>query len=264
MFFDTHCHIFEPEFDPDREEVFKRAITADVRGLVLPAIDGDGYARHAAFHKEHPDNTYPLMGLHPTSITAERNWKRDLVFVHDALFKKEPETSYYGIGEIGLDYHWSTDLKQEQIEAFTKQLEWAVELNLPICVHTRDAWDDMVSIITQFKGRGLKGVFHAFSANTETALKLLEAGEFVFGIGGAITYKNSSMTSVARELPLDCLVLETDCPYLSPVPHRGSRNEPSYIPLIAGKIASIREISVEEVAETTSKAAKRIFSITNI
>ncbi|MBQ2394960.1 MAG: TatD family hydrolase, partial [Alistipes sp.] len=170
-----------------------------------------------------------------------------------------PVGQFCGVGEIGLDFYWSSDFRAEQMEAFERQIELSLRYNLPIAVHTRSAWAEMCEVIEGFRGRGVKGVFHAYSDGVETFARLRECGDFMFGIGGVVTFKKSPLAEVVREIPLDELLLETDCPYLTPVPFRGQRNESAYIPYICAKIAELKGVSVEEVAMQTTLNAERMF-----
>jgi TatD DNase family protein len=198
------------------------------------------------------------MGLHPTSVNDNPAWREDLQLVEEYL-ENSPVGQFCGVGEIGLDFYWSSDFRAEQMEAFERQIELSLRYNLPIAVHTRSAWAEMCEVIEGFRGRGVKGVFHAFSDGVETFARLRECGDFMFGIGGVVTFKKSPLAEVVREIPLAELLLETDCPYLTPVPFRGQRNESAYIPYICEKIAEIKGVSVEEVAMQTTLNAERMF-----
>lgn len=261
-FIDTHSHLYEPEFDADRDQAMARAAEAGVRRLLLPAIDRESYRRMFDMCLRWPDRCFPMMGLHPTSVNDNPRWEEDLQLVGQ-MVENPPVERFWGIGEIGLDYYWSRDFRPQQREAFIRQLELSLSCGLPIAVHTRDAWDDMVEIVQGFAGRGLRGVFHAFSGSAEHLAELRRCGEFVFGIGGTVTFKKSAIAGLVRDMELSEMVLETDCPYLTPVPHRGERNESAYIPLICNRIAEIKETTAEIVARTTTSAAERIFFSTS-
>ena len=262
MLIDTHSHIYDEAFDNDRREVVERACAAGVKRIVLPAIDGESNERLFDMCREYGDYVVPLMGLHPTSINDNPRWREELAEV-EQLLAEPPQgvERFYGVGEIGLDLYWSRDWQAEQEEAFRAQLELAVKHNLPIVVHTRDAWAEMASIIEGYMGRGLRGVFHAFSADVEMYERLRKCGDFVFGIGGVVTFKKSALAEVVKSMRLEDLVVETDAPYLTPVPHRGTRNESSYVRFVAQKIAELKGVEYEIVAEQTTANAKRIFNL---
>lgn len=262
MLIDTHSHIYEPEFDGDRAEALQRCVDADVRLLMLPAIDGESYERMFDLVRAYPEMMRPMMGLHPTSVNDNPNWRADLQRVDDYL-QHPPQgvERFYGVGEIGLDFYWSSDFCQEQIEAFKCQIEMAIKYNLPIAVHTRNAWEQMCEVMEQFSGRGVRGIFHAFSDGVESYQRLKKCGDFLFGVGGVVTFKKSKLAEVVQAMELTDIVLETDCPYLTPVPHRGERNESSYVKYICQKIAELKGVDYNTVAEQTTENVKRIFNI---
>lgn len=258
---DTHSHLYDEAFDTDREEALLRAREAGVETLFLPAIDSESHERLFDLCRKHPDRCIPMMGLHPTSINDNPRWRDELALVERYL-ENPPEgiAGFCAVGEIGLDLYWSREFRAEQIEAFQRQIELALQHGLPIAVHTRDAWPETVELMQTFRGRGVKGVFHAFSDGIETYRALKTCGEFVFGIGGVVTFKKSRIAEVVCEMELRDLVLETDCPYLTPVPHRGERNESAYVRLICEKVAELKGLTPEEVAATTTANAERIFA----
>ena len=262
MLIDTHSHIYEPEFDGDRAEALQRCVDADVRLLMLPAIDGESYERMFDLVRAYPEMMRPMMGLHPTSVNDNPNWRADLQRVDDYL-QHPPQgvERFYGVGEIGLDFYWSSDFCQEQIEAFKCQIEMAIKYNLPIAVHTRNAWEQMCEVMEQFSGCGVRGIFHAFSDGVESYQRLKKCGDFLFGVGGVVTFKKSKLAEVVQAMELTDIVLETDCPYLTPVPHRGERNESSYVKYICQKIAELKGVDYNTVAEQTTENVKRIFNI---
>lgn len=262
MLIDTHSHIYDEAFDNDRREVVERARAEGVERIVLPAIDGESNERLFDMCREYGDYVVPLMGLHPTSVNDNPRWRDELAEV-ERLLAEPPQgiERFYGVGEIGLDLYWSRDWQAEQTEAFRAQLDMALKYDLPIVVHTRDAWAEMVEIVEEYAGRGLRGIFHAFSADVEMYERLRKCGDFVFGIGGVVTFKKSSLAEVVKSMRLEDLVVETDAPYLTPTPHRGTRNESSYVRFVAQKIAELQGISYEVVAEQTTANAKRIFRL---
>lgn len=265
---DTHSHLYEPEFDADREEALARAFDAGVGLLLLPAIDAASDERLFALCRRHPDRCLPMMGLHPTSVNDNPRWREELARVARCL-DNPPEgvPPFCAVGEIGLDYYWDDRFAAEQIEAFTAQCRLAAARNLPVAIHTRAAWNDMRRIVDQeaeaarARGERLRGVFHAFSEDADTYRALRGAGDFLFGIGGVVTFKKSKVAETVREMALDEIVLETDCPYLTPVPHRGERNESAYVRLVCEKIAQIKGLDPEEVAAATTANAARMFGL---
>lgn len=265
---DTHSHLYEPEFDADREEALARAFDAGVGLLLLPAIDAASDERLFALCRRHPDRCLPMMGLHPTSVNDNPRWREELARVARCL-DNPPEGAppFCAVGEIGLDYYWDDRFAAEQIEAFTAQCRLAAARNLPVAIHTRAAWNDMRRIVGQeaeaarARGERLRGVFHAFSEDADTYRALRGAGDFLFGIGGVVTFKKSKVAETVREMVLDEIVLETDCPYLTPVPHRGERNESAYVRLVCEKIAQIKGLDPEEVAAATTANAARMFGL---
>lgn len=261
---DTHSHIYEPEFDADRAEAVGRALAAGVGTMLLPAIDAASDERMFAACREFPDAVRPMMGLHPTSVNDNPSWREELARVERYLLAPPQGIGgFCGVGEIGLDFYWSDAFRREQTEAFVAQVELSIKYGLPIAVHTRSAWAEMREIMRTFAGRGVKGVFHAFSDSAECYEELRTLGDFVFGIGGVVTFKKSPLVEVVRRMSIDDMVLETDCPYLTPVPHRGERNESSYVRFVCDKIAEIKGMTSAEVAARTTANAERIFGKKN-
>ena len=262
MLIDTHSHIYDEAFDADRNEVVERAHAEGVERIILPAIDGESNERLFALCRECGDYVVPLMGLHPTSVNDNPRWREELAEV-ERLLDSPPEgiERFYGVGEIGLDLYWSRDWQAEQTEAFRTQVEMALARNLPIVVHTRDAWEEMATVIEEYCGKGLKGIFHAYSSDIAMYERLRKCGDFLFGIGGVVTFKKSALAEVVKSMRLEDLVVETDAPYLTPTPHRGTRNESAYVRFVAEKIAELQCIDYERVAEQTTANAKRIFNL---
>ena len=264
---DTHSHIYEPEFDDDRNEVIERAIAAGVDRMLLPAIDTQSHSRMIELAKAHPANCFAMMGLHPTSVNENPTWRDELAEVEEYLRQPPEGVRFYAVGEIGLDYYWSQEYVEDQRKAFVHQLRLAAELDLPVAIHTRSAWEDMCEIIEREAaaarecGQRLYGVFHAFSEDAATYRRLKACGDFLFGIGGVVTFKKSALAETVREMAPEDLLLETDCPYLTPVPHRGKRNESSYIPYICARVAELTRCTVEDLAEITTRNAERIFGL---
>ena len=256
---DSHSHIYAEEFDADRAEALQRAWDAGVERLILPDIDSESRQRMLDLAKEYPAKCLPTTGLHPTSVNDNPRWQEELDMVERLL--REPPMRLYAVGEIGLDLYWSSDFYAIQREVLHAQLELALAYNLPVIIHTRSAYKEMLDAVATYRGRGLKGVFHAYADGVDMAKKLSALGDFVFGIGGVVTFKNSGLDRVVSELPTELLLLETDCPYLTPVPHRGKRNESSYVEFVCRKIAELHGISAERVDSITTATAKQIFSI---
>lgn len=259
---DTHSHLYDEAFDTDREQALRRAASAGVAQLLLPAIDSESHARLFALCRQHPNRCIPMMGLHPTSVNDNPRWREELEQA-EAYLRTPPEgiPPFCAVGEIGLDFYWSRDFRKEQIEAFRRQIDLSLACGLPIAVHTRDAWAETVALMRAYRGRGVRGVFHAYSDTAETCRALQECGDFVFGIGGTVTFRKSRLADVVRDLELRDLVLETDCPYLTPEPHRGERNESAYVRLVCEKVAAIKGLTPEEVAAATTANARRIFGL---
>ena len=256
-FIDTHSHLYDEAYDSDREQTLQRALDAGVSTLLLPDIDRKSTPLLESLYHQHPDCLRPMAGLHPTSV--KDNFEEELAAVHDHLFAPSP-LPYVAIGEIGIDLYWDRTYEAEQQEAFLQQMRWAEELGLPVCLHIRKAMNEVFALLKQLNRSRYRGVMHCFGGSVQEAKRAVEMG-FHLGIGGVVTFKNATLAEVARQLPLESLLLETDAPYLSPVPHRGQRNESSYIPLIASRIAELRDIPLLEVAEATTASARELFRL---
>ena len=253
-FIDTHTHLFEPEFAEDREAVVQRAVEAGVKTLCLPCITEASLSRMEEMCAGFPGICCPMIGLHPTELGD------DYQAVLDRMYKElKGNDSYIAVGEVGLDFYWDDTRKKEQLDAFRQQIEWAAEISLPLAIHSRSAFEDLYNVMEEYRSKGLTGVFHCFSGDADEAQKLLSFDGFYLGIGGVVTYKKSTLPSVLADVPLERVVLETDSPYLAPVPRRGRRNESSYVPFVAQKLAEIYGCSVEEVAAVTTENARRLF-----
>lgn len=251
---DTHTHIYLPEFNADRNEMLQRAIDAGIRYMFIPHIDSGTTEDMLRICDEFPKNCFPMMGLHPTSI--KHNYRDELAWAEECLKSRK----YYGIGEAGIDLYWDTSFKKQQEKVFEREIELAAEYNLPLIIHTRNSLEVALEIVKSFNTAELRGIFHCFPGNAEQAEEVAETG-FMLGIGGVVTYKNSLMAKVVEAIPLNYLVLETDAPFLAPVPCRGTRNEPSYIRYIAETIASIKGVSKAEVAKQSTANAMKIFKL---
>lgn len=256
---DTHTHLYDEAFDADFRDAVSRATEAGVERFVFPGIDSSVHDRMIKRAEELDGRAAVASGLHPTSIGM--NWKEELGFVE----KKLSEGGYSAVGEIGLDTYWSSAFVKEQTEAFITQMKWAYELSLPSIIHIRNAHDILFGCLEELRksGTAMKGVFHAFSGSAETYMRLKTYGDFMFGIGGVITYKKAGIADTVKTMSLDDIVTETDSPWLTPVPHRGQRNEPAFMPLVIGKIAFLKDCPASQVDKTTSDNAARMFNLNN-
>ncbi|MBO5849307.1 MAG: TatD family hydrolase [Bacteroidales bacterium] len=254
MYIDTHSHIYDEAFDTDRELVFQRALEVGVEMVLLPNTDESTIKPMMDFYESHPDNCRMMMGLHPEGVRED--YKR-----HLSVIEKEMERQcWVGVGEIGLDLYWDKTFEKQQVEVLREQLSWAKHLHLPVSLHTREAFDLMFKVLEQEQDGNLTGVFHCFNGTKEQADIAISLG-FHLGLGGVITYKNCDVKSFLNEIPLNKILLETDDPYLPPVPYRGKRNEISYMTEVAKKIAEVKQIDIKEVAESTSYNARQLFNL---
>lgn len=249
---DTHTHFYSHEFKTDLHAAMQRADAAGVDRFYLPAIDSETHNDMLALEKQYPDKFFPMMGLHPCSV--KDNYKNELAIVE----KKLSERRYVAIGEIGLDHYWDTTFENQQLDAFISQIELAIQYKLPIVIHTRQAMRQTIDVVRPFTKRGLSGIFHCFGDSYDYAKEITNMG-FSLGIGGVVTYKKANMSDSIKNIPLEWFVLETDAPYLAPVPFRGKRNESSYLIHIANKLAEIKNLPVEAIAEATTQNALNIF-----
>lgn len=256
MFIDTHTHLFSDAFNEDRNSVIQRAIDAGVEICLLPNIDVNTIDAMNELAKSFPNNCFPMMGLHPGSV--DENWESKLEFIKKHLFSEK----YIAVGEIGMDLYWDKTHVEAQRQAFRMQVEWAKELGLPIAIHAREAFQEIYKIIDELNDERLTGVFHCFTGTEEDANKILSYGGFKLGIGGVLTYKNGKVDEALKNVGLEHLILETDSPYLPPVPHRGKRNESSYLLNIAEKLADVYNVTLKEIEERTSQNARELFRLT--
>jgi len=251
---DTHCHIYLPEFDNDRREVVERSVRDGIRTILMPNIDSSSVAPMLAAEKNYPGICMPMMALHPTSV--KENYRLELEGVETRL----AEHKYYGIGETGIDLYWDKTFISEQIISFRRHLELAEDYNLPVIIHARESLETIIKEIKSFGPGRVEGVFHAFPGSVNEARQVVEMG-FLIGIGGVITFRNSRLGDAAIEAGINNIVLETDAPYLAPVPHRGKRNESSFLTLVVDKLSELLAITPAEVADRTTANAKRLFKI---
>ncbi len=247
---DTHTHLYSKEFSTDIEEVIKRAEEEGVFKFYLPSVDSAEAEAMFALEKKYPDKCIAMIALHPCSV--KENYKEELDTIKHLLQQRK----FAGIGETGLDFYWDTSFKDAQYQSFHQHAEWALQYKLPLILHTRNATDECMEVIKMYTG--LTGIFHCFGGTLQQAEAIINEG-FYLGIGGVITYKNSGLAQVIKEIDLAHIVVETDAPYLSPVPFRGKRNESSYLKYIVQKIAEIKNVSAEKVAEVTTLNAEKIF-----
>jgi TatD DNase family protein len=249
---DTHSHLYSEDFSADITEVMQRVHLERVSKVFLPAIDSNSATSMFELEQKYPGQCIAMMGLHPCYV--KENYLEELDFVKSWLAKRK----FAAVGEIGLDYYWDRNFNQQQHDAFSYQIDLALHHQLPIVIHSRDSMDDAISLVAAKQNGSLRGVFHCFSGSYEQAVKVIDLG-FMLGIGGVLTYKKSGLAEVVEKLPMESLVLETDAPYLTPVPFRGKRNESSYIKYVALRLAEIKRLPLEEVAAITSANAERLF-----
>jgi TatD DNase family protein len=255
QFIDTHAHLYLNHFDNDREEVIKNAFQKNVSRIILPNIDSSTIRPMKQLCSLFSSSIFPLIGLHPTSV--KENYKDELLII-----TRELKTDhYFGIGESGIDLYWDKSYLKEQKEAFIFQIKLAIEFDLPIIIHARESFIEIFEILDKFKNKPLKGIFHAFTGTVDQAKRIINDFGFLLGIGGIITFKNSGMDEIIHEISVDNMVLETDSPFLAPVPYRGKRNESSFIFYIAGKIAQIKGLSINLVADITTRNAIQTFGL---
>ncbi|GHT15579.1 TatD family hydrolase [Bacteroidia bacterium] len=252
---DTHTHIFAEEFDADVAEMLQRAEDAGVKKFCLPNIDVESIERLDTFTEKHPDLCYPMMGLHPTGIGSD--FQHDLEIIRSRFEKRK----YIAVGEIGLDLYWDKTYLKEQICAFEAQLQWSIDLNLPVAIHTREAFPYVFESLYKIGVEKLRGVFHSFGGSREDLEEIIHCENFMIGINGVITYKKADFRDYLPLAPLDRILLETDAPYLSPVPYRGKRNEPAYILKVVEKLAEVYQLPVETIAAQTTENALRMFNL---
>ena len=250
---DTHTHLYSEEFDEDRPAVIDRAVAKGVSQFYLPAIDSETHDKMLALEQDYPDRIFSMMGLHPCYVKPE-TWEHELKIVEQYLNKR----NFPAIGEIGIDLYWDKTTLDIQVKAFETQIDWAIERDLPIVIHTRDSFDEVFEVLERKKHPGLRGIFHCFSGNLEQARQAVERN-FLLGIGGVVTFKNGKIDQFLHEIPLDNIVLETDSPYLAPVPFRGKRNESSYLDLVVGKLVDVYGKDYSEIDRITTENALRLF-----
>jgi len=251
---DTHCHIYAKEFDNDRSQMIERALNESIAKMLMPAIDSSEHEAMLHLEQTYPDTCIAMMGLHPCSV--KENVEEELAIIEE-YYKQR---TFIAVGEIGLDFYWDISFKEQQYNAFHRQIEWALHYDIPIVIHSRESIDECIKIVKEHQAGKLKGVFHCFSGSVEQAKQIIDLG-FYPGIGGVVTFKKAGLDVVMKDIDLNNVVLETDAPYLAPVPFRGKRNECSYIKYVAQKLADIKQMSIEEVAAITTANAQNLFRI---
>lgn len=252
---DTHTHLYSEEFNQDREEAISRAIEKKVTRFFLPAIDSDTHENMLALEKKYPEKIHAMMGLHPCSVKPD-TWKKELEIVEKYLDKR----LFCAIGEIGIDLYWDQSTLDIQIKAFEWQIDQAIERDLPIVIHSRESFNEIFEVLERKNHPKLRGIFHCFSGDLHQAKQAIDLG-FLLGIGGVVTFKNGKIDQFLKEIPLEKLVLETDSPYLAPVPFRGKRNESSYLELIVGKLVDIYGVDFSTIDRITTENAKELFGV---
>ncbi|MCI1639897.1 MAG: TatD family hydrolase [Bacteroidales bacterium] len=253
-FIDTHTHNYDTAYSGEEDEVISRAVAAGVTKLIQPDIDSKERDRMFSLTAKHKGVLFPMLGLYPGSVDKE--WEKEIEKMLD--YKDE---NIVAIGEIGLDFHFSRQYEKEQKRAFKAQLELADKMDLPVNIHERDAWDVFFSVMEECRHLNIRGNIHAFGGSIETFERLQKYGDWYVGIGGTVTFKKASVAESIKKIPLDRILLETDSPYLTPAPHRGTRNESSYIPVIAARIAELKETDIGEIAVRTTENAEKLFGI---
>ena len=254
MLIDTHSHIYLPEFETDKPAMLERAEKEGVKKILLPAIDSSSHEAMLRLEEENPSAYLSMMGVHPCSVNE--NYLNELKIAKDYLEKRP----FKAVGEIGLDFYWDKTFSAQQYIAFHEQIEWALHFELPIAIHSRNSTDECINVVAEHQQGKLKGVFHCFSGDVGQAKKVVELG-FYLGIGGVVTFKNSGLDKVLENISMNNIVIETDAPYLAPVPFRGKRNEPAYLKYVVEKIASIKNSTIGEVTEITTANAEKLFSL---
>lgn len=255
---DTHCHLYLGEFDSDRELLIQKAKDSGIEMLLLPNVDGSTVDRMYALCDDYPEFAFPMMGLHPTSV--DKQYVKELSLIESNLSNRP----YCAIGEIGIDLYWDKTYVKEQKKVFEEQLNWSIALDLPVVIHTRDAFPEVLDSIYKVGPDKLRGVFHSFSGTDAELVEVSKLPQFKLGINGVVTFKNAKLASVIQQTNIERLVLETDAPYLAPVPYRGKRNEPVYIWETAKKVAEVYKMTLEEVVEITRNSTIKLFRNINI
>jgi TatD DNase family protein len=255
-FIDTHAHLYAAELTSDLDMVMKNSLANGIDKIIMPAIDSSSLDAMLKVEQQFPENCIAMMGLHPCYV--KKNYKEELKLVEEWIGKRK----FIAIGEIGLDLYWDKTFIKEQHIVFETQMQWALDLNLPIAIHTRNAMGETIEAVKPFAKKGLRGVFHCFSGSKESAEQIIGMG-FHLGLGGVLTYKNAGVAEAVKDIPMEYLVLETDAPYLAPVPYRGKNNEPAFMLEVAKKLAEIKSLPLHEIAAITTSNAEKLFGLGN-
>lgn len=250
---DTHAHLYSGKFDHDRPEMVRRAIASGVTRMYLPNIDAESIQPMLDLEAAFPDNCFAMMGLHPSHVKPE-TWRAELTLAEDWLGRR----AWAGVGETGIDLYWDKTTLEIQQKSFARHCEWAKDLNRPVIIHSREANREAIEVVRAAQDGRLRGIFHCFSGTLDEAKEMIALG-FMLGVGGSLTYPKSTLPEVLREVPLEHIVLETDSPYLPPVPHRGKRNESAYIRLVAEMLSEVKVLPLAEIARKTTENARRMF-----
>ena len=253
-FIDTHAHLYDESILPEIDAILNNAVAVGIEKIIMPGIDSTCIDNMMLLETKYPNKCIAMMGLHPCYV--KENYVAELAIVEDWLSKRK----FVAIGEIGLDFYWDKTFTEQQYKAFEIQMQWAIDYNTPIVIHTRNAMGETIEAVKPFAKKGLRGAFHCFSGSKESAQQIIEMG-FYLGLGGVLTYKNAGVAEAIKDIPMEYLFLETDAPYLPPVPYRGKRNEPAFMLEVAKKLAEIKQIPLHEVAEITTANAERLFGI---
>jgi len=254
QFVDTHSHLYDEAYAGEEDLAVERAVGVGVGRMIIPDIDSQTRESMFALASRHPGKLFPTLGLHPTSVNAD--WKTELEKLQEYRSRR-----IWAVGEVGIDCYWSKEFLEEQKTVFRLMLQMAHEMSLPVIIHSRDAGSIILDILKEHRHLDLHGVFHAFSGSMETYREIERLGDWYVGIGGVLTFKKASIAETVRSIPLEKIILETDAPYLTPAPHRGERNESAYIPLIAARLAELKETGIEHVAQQTTLNAEKLFGI---
>ena len=255
-FIDTHAHVYAAELTSDLDLVMKNALAIGIKKIIMPAIDSTSLDAMLKVEQQFPENCIAMMGLHPCYV--KENYIEELKLVEEWIEKRK----FIAIGEIGLDFYWDKTFTKEQHIIFETQMQWALDLNVPIAIHTRNAMGETIEAVKPFAKKGLRGVFHCFSGSKESAEQIISMG-FHLGLGGVLTYKNAGVAEAVKDIPMEYLVLETDAPYLAPVPYRGKNNEPAFMLEVAKKLAEIKSLPLHEIAAITTSNAEKLFGLGN-
>jgi len=255
-FIDTHAHVYAAELTSDLDLVMKNALAIGINKIIMPAIDSSSLDAMLKVEQQFPENCIAMMGLHPCYV--KENYKEELKLVEEWIGKRK----FIAIGEIGLDFYWDKTFTKEQHIVFETQMQWALDLNVPIAIHTRNAMGETIEAVKPFAKKGLRGVFHCFSGSKESAEQIISMG-FHLGLGGVLTYKNAGVAEAVKDIPMEYFVLETDAPYLAPVPYRGKTNEPAFMLEVAKKLAEIKSLPLHEIATITTSNAEKLFGLGN-